>query len=227
MKIDIRNIRKKYSRRRILTDISLPASAGEMIGIVGQNGCGKSTLLKILTGVLPADGGEFLYEDGGRSANLLHDSTLRSKVIGYVPQTTPLMDELTAKDNLRLWYTGRSSLKEELEDGVLKRLGVDEFLKTPVYKLSGGMKKRLSIGCAVAHHPKILLLDEPGAALDLVCKKIITDYLNEFCESGGIALIASHEIQEIAACSRSVILKDGILHDCDFDGDVDRLISEL
>lgn len=162
------------------------------------------------------------------TSDLLEDESLRSRIIGYVPQSTPLLEELTVRDNLKLWYGGgKNVLQDELASGVLKLLGVGDFLDSQVSRLSGGMKKRLSIGCAVAHHPKVLLLDEPGAALDLVCKEVIVDYLKDFCAKGGIAVMASHEIPEISSCSSTFILKDGVLSPYRFDGDVAGLVRKL
>jgi ABC-2 type transport system ATP-binding protein len=80
-----------------------------------------------------------------------------------------------------LWYK-KKELERELESGVLKMLGVDEFLNVSVHKMSGGMKKRLSIGCAVSKNPPILFLDEPMAALDLVCKRSIFEYTFRNCK---------------------------------------------
>ena len=132
------------------------------------------------------------------------------------------------KDNLRLWYPGGSdTLSQELKSGVLRDLQVHDFLNRQVLKLSGGMKKRVSIGCAVANHLQILILDEPGAALDLVCKQVILDYLQGFCRQGGIVIMASHEIQEIVSCSRTFILKDGTLKPYTFDGDIGKLVHAL
>lgn len=182
-----------------------------MTCILGKNGCGKSTLLSILAGVTRADSGAFFYQtgpDGG--IDLFRRRQDASRLIGYVPQSTPLLEELTALDNLRLWYTGgRKILRQELEEGVLKDLDIDSFLHKNVRTLSGGMKKRLSIGCALAHHPRILLLDEPGAALDLIAKEQIVTWLKKFCSNGGIALLASHELGEIENCSSAYVLRDG------------------
>ena len=211
MKITIQNIRKSYRSARILSGVSMEAEEGSMTCILGKNGCGKSTLLSILAGVVRADSGAFLYEQDGESAiDLLRRRQDASRLIGYVPQSTPLLEELSALDNLRLWYTGgKEVLRQELEDGVLKDLDIDRFLHKNVRTLSGGMKKRLSIGCALAHHPRILLLDEPGAALDLLAKEQIVSWLRKFCSRGGIVLLASHELGEIENCSRAYILKDG------------------
>lgn len=211
MKITIKDIRKKYHAAHILNGVSIQAKQGSMTCILGKNGCGKSTLLSILAGVERADAGSFLYEqEGANPIDLFRHRTYASRLIGYVPQSTPLLEELSALDNLRLWYTGgKKVLRQELEEGVLKDLDIDRFLHKNVRTLSGGMKKRLSIGCALAHHPRVLLLDEPGAALDLIAKEQIVTWLKAFCSRGGIVLIASHELGEIENCSRAYILKDG------------------
>ena len=195
---------------------------GKCIGILGGNGCGKSTLLSILAGVQAADGGEFLYND----KNLFKYKTQRAQLVGYVPQGTPLIDELSCKDNLLLWYSTKE-MKRSLENGVLKMLGVGEFLKTPVSKMSGGMKKRLSIGCALAKRPPILILDEPMAALDLACKQDISNYIKKHKKDGGIVLMASHDILEIELCDEWYVMKDGVLKKIEYNGDINSIVKEL
>lgn len=218
----IEDIRKKYKKQSILQGVSFEANEGECIGILGSNGCGKSTLLNILAGILKPDGGRFICN----GVNLLTDSRKRSKLIGYVPQSAPLLDELTAWDNLCLWYP-RRELKYELSEGVLAMLGIDDFVKTPVYKMSGGMKKRLAIGCAVAHKPHILLLDEPSAALDLICKTRISNYLRNFKKAGNTIFIATHDLQDLEICDRLLILKDGVVSPFEYDGNLHRLVGML
>lgn len=228
MKIQVSHISKRYQRRQILKDISFSAGEGAVVGILGPNGCGKSTLLSILAGASRAGSGSFLLEDGGRSQDLLRSPRLLASLVGYVPQTPPLLEELTARDNLSLWYPGgRKMLEEELDRGVLRRLDLGPVLKKEVSRLSGGMKKRLAIGCAVSNHPRILILDEPGAALDLVCKQVILDYLEDFRRGGGIALLASHEPQEIASCSETYLLREGLLTPYSYDGDIEKLARSL
>lgn len=212
MDIRVNHIHKKYrlGGKRVLNDISFEGTSGECIGILGANGCGKTTLLSILSGIRKPDGGEFLVD----GCNLMKHSAKFNQLIGYVPQGNPLMEELTAKDNLRLWYCDSIlNMKEELENGVLKMLGISDFLNVQVSRMSGGMKKRLSIGCAVANNPQILILDEPGASLDLVCKNHIASYLKEFKKKGGIILLATHEEREIDLCDRIYIMKDGMLQE--------------
>ena len=107
MKISVENISKKYRNKEVLSSVSFEAESGMQVGIVGKNGIGKSTLLSILAGVNKADGGKFLYE--GR--DLLADKDLRNKVCAYIPQEMPLISELSARDNLRMWYSDKALKK--------------------------------------------------------------------------------------------------------------------
>ena len=106
-------------------------------------------------------------------------------------------------------------------------LGVDTFVKTTVSKMSGGMKKRLSIGCAIAKNPPILLLDEPMSALDLACKQAISAYLQKHKQAGGIILLATHDVIELELCDRWYIIKDGRLVPFTYDGNLDELVKSL
>ena len=222
MKLEIKNIKKSFGKREVLSDITFSAKGGEVVGILGENGCGKSTLLSVMAGVLERGGGSMTLdgEDLFASAKKLREAT------GYVPQGTTLLEELTARDNLRLSWS-KEALERELEDGVLKMLGVGSFLKKQVSKLSGGMKKRLSIACCVSARPPVLLLDEPCAALDLSCKTSILDFIDAHRKNGGIAVLTSHDESEIAVCDRWFIMKDGVLTPYDYDGDVKRLVMSL
>lgn len=222
MMTEIKSVKKNYRKNTVLRDITLTVQEGSCVGILGGNGSGKSTLLSILAGVQRADSGSFLWE----GTDLFTDEKKRSRILGYVPQGNPLIEELTAWDNLRLWYD-KPELRRELEDGVLAMLGIPNFLKVPVRKMSGGMKKRLSIGCAVANRPKLLLLDEPSAALDLICKERIGNYLKDFKAQGGSVLLATHDVQEMDLCDALFILKDGMLMPYVYDGNIHRLVGKL
>lgn len=222
MQIEVTGIKKAYARKKVLTNISFSAEAGSCVAILGSNGSGKSTLLSILAGVRRADGGSFFYQ----GIDLLRHPGLIPRALGYVPQGDPLMEELNAWDNLRMWYD-RETLKRELSEGALKLLGIDGFLKTPVRRMSGGMKKRLSIGCAVVAHPGILVLDEPSAALDPVCKENIRAFLEAYRGGGGIVLMATHDAQDLELCNEYYILRDGMLHPWQYDGDFHKLAEKL
>lgn len=222
MKIEVKGIAKKYNNNPILKNISFCADGGKCIGILGSNGSGKSTLLSILAGIQKCDAGAFLY-DGN---DLFRYPKQRSELIGYVPQGTPLIGDLTAYDNLRLWYQ-KKEIEAGLDGGILSMLGIGDFLKTTVNKMSGGMKKRLSIACALSSNPPIILLDEPTAALDLVCKQSIFDFLKQHKEKGGILVLVTHDALELELCDECYIIKDGENVPFTFDGNIEELVKQL
>lgn len=220
--LTIEGIAKNYKKRTVLTDVSLQADAGMMVGILGKNGSGKSTLLSILAGVNKADRGRFQLD----AVDLLTDTGRRNQCCAYVPQENPLIGELSARDNLRMWYDKRT-MEQSLQNGFLKLLGIDEFLEAGVNQMSGGMKKRLSIGCAIYANPKVLLLDEPTASLDIICREVIYDYLDAFRKNGGIVLLATHEEKEIRMCDTLYVMKDGVSVLYSYTGDVQELIRNF
>ncbi len=222
MEAVIENIHKKYGRKEVLRGTSFRIVSGQCMGIVGANGSGKTTLLKILSGVLRPDEGRFLWQN----ADLLRSPSLRARTVAYVPQGPPLIEELSARDNLRLWYTPQA-LEQSLDGGVLRRLGVHEFLRTPASRLSGGMRKRLSIGCALANDPSVLLLDEPSSALDLVAKQHILRFFDDFRKNGGLLVLVSHDPWELEMCDDWRMLRGGVLTPYSFNGERDALIREL
>ena len=218
--ITVKDITSSYGKRQILKGVSFTAGRGECIGIVGANGCGKTTLLSVLAGTMKPESGAVVYD--GRTAwrdagmGRMHgDLEVIRGMTGYVPQENPLMPELTVYDNLRLWYPTKHMLKQELEKGFLSLLGIGEFRMKQVSKLSGGMKKRVSIGIAMAGMPPILLLDEPGAALDLICKEDIRRYLQTYLKQGGTVVITTHEESELALCDKIYVMKNGVLSQTD------------
>ncbi len=218
MKLSIEHISKKYGGKEVLRDIDFEVNGGECVGILGGNGSGKSTLFGILSGVLCPTSGRALLE----GVNVLEKPKVRRANIGYLPQETPLITELDARDNLLLAY-GRKELGKSIADGTLEKLGVTDFLSVPVSKMSGGMKKRLSIALMAAGKPKIMLLDEPSAALDLSAKRFVAEYISDFVSKGGAVLLATHDVSEIAVCDRCFIIKNGVLLPYEWDGDADRL----
>lgn len=205
MKIEVKSISKSYGKKEVLKNVTFTATGGESIGILGKNGSGKSTLFSVLCGIQMGRG-EFLCD----GTDLMKKAKERERICGYIPQEPPLFAELSAYDNLLLWYSA-ADIKKSLDGGVLAVLGIDEFLSVPVSKMSGGMKKRLSIGCAVSNGPSVLFLDEPSGALDIVCRQKIEKYLNGFREKGGITVTATHDIHELSRVESLYVLSDGVL----------------
>lgn len=194
-----------YGRKIVLEDLSLNLERGSCTFVIGANGCGKSTLFSVLTGVKKARSGKLLMD--GREVG---EKQLQ-KLIGYVPQNSPLYPELTVKDNLLLWYGGKEALQKEVKGGMIEKLGLSELLKKRVDTLSGGMQRRVCIGCAMAGNPRILIMDEPGAALDLECKEILYAYLKEYRASGGTILMSSHEKADWEMGDTVYLLSEGKL----------------
>ncbi len=189
----LENISKSYGNKEILKNISLEVNQGEAIGILGINGSGKSTLLNSIAK---------LY------------SSSKDLKLGYVPQENPLFDELKPVDNIRMWTDmNRSQIAMALSLPPLSELGISSFLDTPVKSMSGGMKKRVSLASVLINSPQILLLDEPFAALDLIAKQDILNYMGAFLKSGGSIIIASHEEEIFNFCNRVFLLKNGQLID--------------
>lgn len=206
--LEIKEIHKRYRKKHILTGASFIAQTGSCVGIAGGNGCGKTTLLSILAGVNHPDRGSIRFDGeeavGNRKAFERHAA--------YVPQENPLIPELSARDNYRLWYKGdKEGMEKDLESGVASALGLAAFMDTPAGKLSGGQKKRLSIASALSNHASVLILDEPGAALDLAAKEEILHYLKKYLEKGGTIILTSHEMGELSLCDSLYILKEGQL----------------
>jgi ABC-2 type transport system ATP-binding protein len=207
--IEVKNISKRY-RNTVLDDISFTAEKGQCVGIIGANGCGKTTLLSIMAGVNKAQSGKIYYNN-----ELADKKSVFKKYIAYVPQENPLIDKLTTKDNLLLWLGSNKKIKDGFENGVLKDLGIDEFLNKQVNELSGGMKRRLSIGISLSNNAPIMLLDEPGSALDIYGKQEVNSYILNYVKNGGTVVMSTHDRDEIDLCTKLYKIEDGILKECE------------
>lgn len=195
------HISKKLGKKEVLRDAFLFAAPGECVGVIGANGCGKSTFLSILAGVEKPDAGTILFF----RREPLKERGVFSSMCGFVPQGNPLMEDLSVRDNLSLWSKKR---KEQLAE-VVERFQLADMLSMPVKKLSGGMKRRVSIACAAADDVPILILDEPTAALDIYQKENIHDFIRNFTGRNGIVIMATHDSAEIEMCDRVYLMEDG------------------
>lgn len=218
--LEIKNISKKFGKHQILENVSIELEKGQSVALAGCNGCGKSTLITIIVGASKCDSGTVLIDGKKLSKKEI------SELIGYVPQSSPFIDEMTVLDNLKFWYAGeKERMQKDLESGILYKFGLNKYIHYKVGALSGGMKKRLSIACAMANNPSVMVLDEPGAALDLVCKKDIINYLSEYKANGGIVILSSHEEAELKFCDRILLIKDKKLSQVQF-GEIENEIRK-
>lgn len=207
--ISVNEIDFYYGKKKILSDISFFAKRGECIGIIGSNGSGKTTLLNVLAGIKKGAKGSIIYYDEqifprNRKGDFM-------ELVGYVPQFDFLTIELSVWDNLLLWYLDKELLERELKQGLLKKFDLWEIRKKRVDRLSGGMRKKVSIACALAKNPEVIILDEPSASLDLVAKDDMWNDIKEWKKAGKNILISTHEEDEIALCDKIYILQNSTL----------------
>lgn len=201
--IQLSHISKKYGKRLVLQDVNLQVKCGECVAIVGRNGSGKSTLLQIMAGVQNADSGSICYfgQETGKNRKIFR------KYCGYVPQDNPLIEELSVRDNLKLWGITTNSLSEDL----LNRFQLEEIMDATVARLSGGMKRRLGIVCALADNPPIMLLDEPTTALDVYYQEGVCNWIKDYQSMNGIVVMTTHNENEILAADRCLVMSEGNL----------------
>lgn len=192
--VTIENVSLKY-KKTVLTDVTISAGKGDVIGLLGLNGSGKSTLLSAIAGLRRTSKGTIKV--GGKA--------------GFVTQENALIDELTAMDNLKMWTPlSKAEILKELTDTELSILKVNEFIDLKVKRMSGGMKKRLAIASVLLSKPDILLMDEPLAALDIPAKNDIINFIDSFRSKGGTVFIASHSEELFKHCSKIYLLKNGV-----------------
>lgn len=205
--LSVRNISKIYENNIILQDISFDLNNGEILGLVGKNGSGKSTIISIIAQTIKPDKGEIFYNN----TNVLGDKKFLRQYIGYVPQSNSLISELTVYEQLKLWkyITGRDILNDK---GLCQMLGLDEMFKKKIYKLSGGMKKRVSFALALAETPPILLMDEAFSALDELYKLRLIDWFKMYKKRGGCALWCSHDKNELdILCDKIITINNNMI----------------
>ena len=192
--VTVEKVSLKY-KKAVLTDVSINAEKGEVIGLLGLNGSGKSTLLSAIAGLRKPSSGSIKVN--GKA--------------GFVTQENALIDELTAMDNLKMWTPlSKQDILKELTETELSILKVNEFIDLKVKRMSGGMKKRLAIASVLLSKPDILLMDEPLAALDIPAKNDIINFIDSFRSKGGTVFIASHSEELFKHCSKIYLLKNGI-----------------
>lgn len=203
--IEAKDIYMRYKKQTVLNGCNLKVEPGQCVGIIGANGCGKTTLLSIMAGIQKPDAGELIFY--GEEANKKKE--VFRKYIGYVPQDNPLIKELSVMDNLRLWYYGKSQF--DALQYVISEFGLQDIIHKKVSKLSGGMKRRLSIACAMVNMPAVMLLDEPCVAVDVVCKAQIHQNLKQYTGNHGTIIMSTHDESEIKLCDTVYLMKKGQL----------------
>jgi ABC-2 type transport system ATP-binding protein len=213
--LQINDLRKRYGQHTALDGVSFEVHAGELFGLLGPNGAGKTTLLSIVSCLLEATSGEALIL--GKRATT-RDRQLRRQ-IGIVPQELAIYGELNARENLRFFgslYGIRDPQLGQRVEQVLEAIGLADRADQRVENFSGGMKRRLNLGAAIVHEPKLLLLDEPTTGVDPQSRNHIFEEVRRLAASGVAIVYTSHYIEEVQSlCSRVGIIDHGKLIACD------------
>ncbi|HEX3727193.1 MAG TPA: ABC transporter ATP-binding protein [Pirellulales bacterium] len=213
--LKINDVSKRYGPTTALASVSFETFAGELFGLLGPNGAGKTTLLSIVSCLMEADGGEVRVL--GQKAST-RDRQLR-RLIGIVPQELAVYGELTARENLDFFGSLYGLAGQALAvrvDEVLAAIGLSDRANHRVATFSGGMKRRLNLGAALVHRPRLLLLDEPTTGVDPQSRNHIFEEVRRVAADGVSVVYTSHYIEEVQAlCSRIGIIDHGRLIACD------------
>ena len=192
--IQVDRLSKHYGTTVALTDVNFHVDAGEVFGLIGADGAGKTTLFRILATLLLPDAGQALL--GG--LDVVHDMKPLRRKLGYMPGRFSLYHDLTVEENLHFFATLFGTTVEEGYDGIRAIYSqIEPFRKRKAGALSGGMKQKLALSCALIHRPEILLLDEPTTGVDPVSRKEFWDMLAMLKERGITIVAATPYIDEI------------------------------
>ncbi len=207
--IEVRSLSKSYADFKALIDVSLGIEKGTIFGLLGPNGAGKSTLIRVLSCQSRPSGGH-AYIDG---LDVVADKKKVLSIIGVVPQENSFYDDLTVNENLTyfgsLYGVPGAEIKERSYN-ILTMLKLAEKANNSAGTLSGGMKTRLNIACALVHKPRVLILDEPSVGLDPVSRQALWDTIREVNREGTTILITTHYMQEAdALCDMILIMNRG------------------
>lgn len=212
MSISVSNISKSYKKVKALQDISFEVKQNELFGLIGPDGAGKTTLFRILTTLLFPDEGKAKVVDFDVVADY---KDIRNSV-GYMPGKFSLYQDLTVEENLEFFATIFGTTIEENYD-LIKDIYVqiEPFKNRRAGKLSGGMKQKLALCCALIHKPKVLFLDEPTTGVDPVSRKEFWEMLKRLQKKDITILVSTPYMDEAALCDRIALIQDGKILEID------------
>lgn len=205
----IENIVKTYGKKKEVTalhDISFSVKKGELFGIIGPDGAGKTSLFRILTTLLLADNGNATVD----GFDVVKDYKAIRQRVGYMPGKFSLYQDLTVKENLDFFATiFNTSVEENYE--LIKDIysQIEPFKDRKAGKLSGGMKQKLALSCALIHRPSVLFLDEPTTGVDAVSRKEFWEMLKRLKEQGITILVSTPYMDEASMCDRVALIQSG------------------
>ncbi len=208
----VQGVTKTFHGRKVLDNVNLDITQGEVFGIIGQSGSGKTTLLNLLVGFLQPDAGSVSVWLPKGPQSVTSDPEATKSFIGFAAQSPSVQPDLTIAENINYFSQlhGKSERQAQQAAQTLSKLvGLHDYKDVRASELSGGMQKRLDLACALVHDPKLLILDEPVADLDVVLRAQLWDVLRAINKQGTTILIASHFLAELEqVCDRIGIMRN-------------------
>jgi ABC-2 type transport system ATP-binding protein len=209
--LKVQGLVKSFGSIRAVADVSFEVHPGEIYGLLGPNGAGKTTTISMISGLLKPDAGEVLVA----GAPFWSDPQKAKRIMGVVPQELALYEELTGRENLHFWgrLAGLSAADARLRAAeLLEALSLTDRAGDAVKTYSGGMKRRINLGCALLHRPQLLLLDEPTVGIDPQARLNILEFIRGLLAAGTAILYTTHYLEEAETlCQRIGILDHGRL----------------
>ncbi len=204
--VEVNKVSFAYGRQKVLDEFSLEIPGGISFGLLGPNGAGKTTLIRLLVGLLKARAGTILTLGRKPSPRIAH-------LIGYMPQLPSLYAELSVIQNVEFFariyqLTDKTERRRRVEE-VIKLVDLWEHRRKSAMNLSGGMKQRASLACAIVHNPPLLFLDEPTVGLDPELRVTFWEYFTALTRQGATLIISSHTMDDAAHCDRLAFMRDG------------------
>jgi len=205
MPIETQQLHKHFGALRAVDGIDLTVQPGEIYGLLGPNGSGKTTLIRLLVGLL--------RPTAGLAVVLGHAMPNKATLsqVGYMTQAGALYDDLTVRENIDFFAAMCGGVDRARVDEVIALVDLDERAGSLVRTLSGGMKQRTSLACALAHRPRLLLLDEPTVGIDPQLRAVFWSYFRRLADDGVTLVISSHVMDEAERCDRLGLLRQGRL----------------
>jgi ABC-2 type transport system ATP-binding protein len=203
--VEVDNVSKSFGGYKALNGVTLRVRRGEIYGLLGPNGAGKTTLIRHLVGLLKADGGTVTVLGQG-----MPNVAVLGKV-GYMTQQAALYPALSVEENVQ-FFAAINGADEGVKDA-LERVRLYDRRKSVVATLSGGMRQRCSLACALVHHPQLLLLDEPTVGIDPQLRVQFWEDFRHMAEGGTTIIVSSHVMDEADRCQRLGLIQYGRLLD--------------
>lgn len=199
------DLHKHFGSIHAVDGLGLSVQAGEIYGLLGPNGSGKTTLIRLLIGLLrPTSGSVSIFDQAMPSKAVLSQ-------VGYMTQASALYEELTVRENVAFFAAMSGGPGQARVDDVIALVELQDRAGSLVRTLSGGLKQRASLACALVHQPRLLLLDEPTVGIDPQLRAIFWAYFRQLADDGTTLIVSSHVMDEAERCDRLGFMRQGKL----------------